>query len=72
MDLLYGILVSLNTGLLGYSSFREIPNYATFRKNEHTLGWLDQLGGFLSLSLYNLFLVKLEEKKANFVTCILV
>ena len=33
---------------------REIPDHATFREKEHTLGWLDKLGGFLSLALCNL------------------
>ena len=34
----------------------EIPDHATFRprEKEHTLGWLDKLRGFLSLTLYNL------------------
>ena len=25
---------------------REIPDHATFREKEHTLGWLDKLGFF--------------------------
>ena len=25
---------------------REIPDHATFREKEHTLGWLDKFGGF--------------------------
>ena len=33
---------------------REIPDHATFREKEDTLGWLDKLGGFLSLALCNL------------------
>ena len=33
---------------------REIPDHATFREKEHKLGWLDKLGGFLSLALCNL------------------
>ena len=33
---------------------REIPDHATFREKEHTLGWLDKLEGFLSLALCNL------------------
>ena len=33
---------------------REIPDHATFREKENTLGWLDKLGGFLSLTLCNL------------------
>ena len=33
---------------------REIPDHATFREKEHTLGWLDMLGGFPSLALCNL------------------
>ena len=33
---------------------REIPDHATFREKEHTLGWLDKLGGFPSLALCNL------------------
>ena len=35
-------------------SIREIPDHATFREKEHTLGWLDKLGCFLSLALCNL------------------
>ena len=33
---------------------REIPDHATFREKEATLGWLDKLGWFLSLALCNL------------------
>ena len=33
---------------------REIPDHATFRGKEHTLGWLDKLGVCLSLALCNL------------------
>ena len=33
---------------------REIPDHATFREREDTLGWLDKLGFFLSLALCNL------------------
>ena len=36
------------------NTIREIPDHATFREKEHTLGWLDKLGGFLSLALCNL------------------
>ena len=32
-------------------AIREIPDHATFREKEHTLGWLDKLVFFLSLSL---------------------
>ena len=32
---------------------REIPDHATFREKEHTLGWLDKLGVFPSLALCN-------------------
>ena len=32
---------------------REIPDHATFREKENTLGRLDKLGGFLSLALCN-------------------
>ena len=35
-------------------SIREIPDHATFREKENTLGWLDKLGVFLSLTLCNL------------------
>ena len=35
-------------------SIREIPDHATFREKENTLGWLDKLRGFLSLTLCNL------------------
>ena len=35
-------------------SMREIPDHATFREKKDTLGWLDKLGIFLSLALYNL------------------
>ena len=41
----------------GYSLYaiRQIPDHATFREMEHTLGWLDKLGGCcFSLALYNL------------------
>ena len=32
---------------------REIPDHATFREKENTLGRLDKLGGFISLALCN-------------------
>ena len=32
---------------------REIPDHATFREKENTLGRLDKLGVFLSLALCN-------------------
>ena len=35
-------------------SIRKIPDHATFREMEHTLGWLDKLVGFPSLALCNL------------------
>ena len=35
-------------------AIREIPDHATFREKEYTLGWLDKLGWFLSLALCNL------------------
>ena len=35
-------------------NIREIPDHATFREKEDTLGWLDKLGGFLCLALCNL------------------
>ena len=35
-------------------TIREIPDHATFREKEVTLGWLDKLGVFLSLALCNL------------------
>ena len=31
-------------------SIREIPDHATIREKENTLGWLDKLGEFLSLT----------------------
>ena len=42
--------VTLNNGTL----IREIPDHATFREKEHSLGWLDNVGLFLSLALSNL------------------
>ena len=33
---------------------RAIPDHATFREKEYTLGWLDKLGVFPSLALCNL------------------
>ena len=46
-SMLYYVIKRVNT-------IREIPDHATFRENEHTHGWLDKLGGFLSLALCNL------------------
>ena len=43
--------VSVITAIL---RLRKIPDHATFREKSHTLGWLDKLGGFLSLALCNL------------------
>ena len=45
-----------NVGVKGTKphEIREIPDHATFREKENTLGWLDKLGGFLSLTLCNL------------------
>ena len=60
---MYPLLNSLYLHNVVYNAFfheiwnhliREIPDHATFREKEHTLGWLDKLGGFLSLSLCNL------------------
>ena len=36
------------------SLIRKIPDHATFRDMEHTLDWLDKLGGFPYLALCNL------------------
>ena len=41
-------------GVLYAIAIREIPDHATFREKEHTLGWLDKFGGFPSLALCNL------------------
>ena len=46
-----GVPISNNTTC---GVIREIPDHTTFREKEHTLGWLDKLGGFLSLALCNL------------------
>ena len=34
-------------------TIREIPDHATFREKENTLGWLDKLAFFLSSALCN-------------------
>ena len=41
-------------GSLSMGIIREFPDHATFREKENTLGWLDKLGVFLSLTLCNL------------------
>ena len=33
----------------GGNPIREIPDHATFREKEHSLGWLDKLGGFYGI-----------------------
>ena len=45
-------LKDINCNMVGSKPIREIPD--SFREKEHTLGWLDKLGGFLSLALCNL------------------
>ena len=49
LDLGYAFLLDLP--LYG---IREIPDHATFREKENTLGWLDKLVFSLSLTLCNL------------------
>ena len=42
------------SGGIAQATNTEIPDHATFRGKEQTLGWLDKLGVCLSLALCNL------------------
>ena len=39
-------------------AIREIPDHATFREKEHTLGWLDKLGFFSLFALIKKYVDK--------------